>query len=208
MEEKKLTEKESLELISQMIRSTRENMEVGSGNQFLAWGYFSVALSVMLFLLVGGTGNMEWAWGWFSMFIFGGILKWMQRGRKRPLLTYTDRVVIQVWQVIGWLFVLTVLVMIALAFVYGKVDFSLMLPLALLYCGLGTSITGVVIRERWAMYSPLVSFVLAVYMLTSYVIGEAYVLGWYLYFGLAFVFMMIVPGHIINRKAKQVCSKN
>ena len=37
MEEKKLTERESLELISQMIRSTRENMEVGSGNQFLAW---------------------------------------------------------------------------------------------------------------------------------------------------------------------------
>ena len=48
MEEKKLTERESLELISQMIRSTRENMEVGSGNQFLAWGYFSALLSVLL----------------------------------------------------------------------------------------------------------------------------------------------------------------
>ena len=47
MEEKKLTERESLELISQMIRSTRENMEVGSGNQFLAWGYFSALLSVL-----------------------------------------------------------------------------------------------------------------------------------------------------------------
>ena len=33
MEEKKLSEQESLELISQMIRSTRKNMEVGSGNQ-------------------------------------------------------------------------------------------------------------------------------------------------------------------------------
>lgn len=37
MEEKKLSEQESLELISQMIRSTRKNMEVGSGNQFLYW---------------------------------------------------------------------------------------------------------------------------------------------------------------------------
>ena len=43
MEEKKLSEQESLELISQMIRSTRKNMEVGSGNQFLYWGYFTAA---------------------------------------------------------------------------------------------------------------------------------------------------------------------
>ena len=49
MEEKKLSEQESLELISQMIRSTRTNLEVGSGNQFLDWGYFTAALSVLLF---------------------------------------------------------------------------------------------------------------------------------------------------------------
>lgn len=208
MEEKKLTERESLELISQMIRSTRENMEVGSGNQFLAWGYFSVLLSVVLFVLVSATGNGIWACGWFAMFAFWGVLKWMQRGRKPSLLTYTDRVVIQVWEVIGALFVLTVLVMVALVFVYGRGDFSLMLPLALLYCGIGTSITGIVIREKWAAYSPLVAFVFAIYMLASYAIGEAHVLHWYLYFGLSFVFMMIVPGHIINRKAIQLCSKN
>ena len=57
MEEKKLSEQESLELISQMIRSTRKNMEVGSGNLFLYWGYFTAALSVLLFLLVKCTEN-------------------------------------------------------------------------------------------------------------------------------------------------------
>lgn len=208
MEEKKLTEKESLELISRMIRSTRENMEVGSGNQFLAWGYFSAILSVLLYLLVRYTANEVWACGWFAMFAFWGVLKYVQRGHTKSLLTYTDKVVIQVWQVIGGLFVLTVLVMAALAFAYKKGDFSLMLPLALLYCGIGTSITGIVIKERWAAYSPLVAFVFAIYMLASYAIGEAHILHWYLYFGLSFVFMMIVPGHIINRKAKQICSKN
>ena len=60
MEEKKLSEQESLELISQMIRSTRKNMEVGSGNQFLYWGYFTAALSVLLFLLVYYTGDARW----------------------------------------------------------------------------------------------------------------------------------------------------
>ena len=40
MEEKKLNEKESLELITQMIRQSRRNMVVGSGNRFLLYGYF------------------------------------------------------------------------------------------------------------------------------------------------------------------------
>jgi len=34
MEEKKINEKESLELISQMIQSTKEYMEIGSGKPF------------------------------------------------------------------------------------------------------------------------------------------------------------------------------
>lgn len=35
MEDRKLNEKESLELITQMIRNTRRNLDAGSGNMFL-----------------------------------------------------------------------------------------------------------------------------------------------------------------------------
>ena len=39
MEDRKLNEKESLELITQMIRNTRRNLDAGCGNMFLLWGY-------------------------------------------------------------------------------------------------------------------------------------------------------------------------
>ena len=39
MEEKKISEQESLELINQMIEQTRRDSTVGSGNTFLIWGY-------------------------------------------------------------------------------------------------------------------------------------------------------------------------
>ena len=39
MEDRKITEQESLELISQMIQNTRRNLDAGSGNIFLLWGY-------------------------------------------------------------------------------------------------------------------------------------------------------------------------
>lgn len=52
MEENKLSERESLELISRMISSTREGLKVGAGNTFLCFGYFTAALSILLFMLV------------------------------------------------------------------------------------------------------------------------------------------------------------
>lgn len=79
MEEKRLSEKESLELISRMIQTTRENMQVGSGNQFLYWGYFTAALSVILFMLVYYTGDSRWSLGWFGMFLFWFYMRWMER---------------------------------------------------------------------------------------------------------------------------------
>ena len=86
MEEKRLSEKESLELISRMIQTTRENMQVGSGNQFLYWGYFTAALSVILFMLVYYTGDSRWSLGWFGMFLFGSICAgWSVRTKVRSL---------------------------------------------------------------------------------------------------------------------------
>ena len=48
MEEKKITEQESLELIARMIESTKENLEVGRGNRFLYFGYFAFVLSIVV----------------------------------------------------------------------------------------------------------------------------------------------------------------
>ena len=42
MEEKKLNEKESLEIITRMIQETKNKLEVGDGNMLLLWGYLSM----------------------------------------------------------------------------------------------------------------------------------------------------------------------
>lgn len=66
MEERTLNEKESLALITQMINSSKKNMEMGQGNIMLFWGYFTTALSVILFLLINFTHNFMWSWGWMA----------------------------------------------------------------------------------------------------------------------------------------------
>ena len=47
MEDKKMTEKESLELITSMIQRTRERY-VGDGNIMLMWGYLTVAVTALV----------------------------------------------------------------------------------------------------------------------------------------------------------------
>lgn len=209
MEEKKLTGAESLELISRMIETTKKRMEVGSGNKFLLYGYSAVALSVAVFLLVRFTGDPRWNFAWFLMFIPGMVDAAASRERRPAVVTYMDGVLSGMWWIVGALFFLTVIVLCAMAFVYGVADFSLMLPLGLLYACFGTSVTGIVIKEPWLVCMPLVGFVAAVGMLVSYaLLVDDCRLYWGLWFGLSFLVMMVVPGHIINRKAKRACSGN
>ena len=104
----------------------------------------------------------------------------------------------------GASFSLTMLVILALSFIVGKCDFMLMLPLCLLYTSIGTAITGLVIREKCLLYTPLVGFVLAIYMLMSYTINNSAAILWNLYFGLSFVIMMIIPGHVLNNKSEKL----
>ncbi|MCS2891695.1 hypothetical protein NXY11_15990 [Parabacteroides faecis] len=209
MEDKKLNEKESLALITQMINSSKENMEIGQGNIMLIYGYFTTALSIVLFVLISLTHNFIWSWGWMLMFVIWPIMSYRQRQRPPKVVTYTDKVISKVWQVMGWMFIVTFLTIGIIEFSFARyIDFILMLPLSLIYCGIGVSITGIIIQERWMTYTPQIAFIIAIYMLTMLMIGEKATTLWYLYFGLSFVFMMIIPGHIVNNKAKKQCLKN
>ena len=65
MEEKKISEQESLELINQMIEQTRRDSTVGSGNTFLIWGYVCMVVSLAVFVAAytgpGAGDGFTWA---------------------------------------------------------------------------------------------------------------------------------------------------
>ena len=137
------------------------------------------------------------------------VISYKQRGCEPAVVTYTDKTISSVWQVFGCMFGLTFVLIAAFCVLYEQsVNFILMLPLSLLYCGLGVSINGIILREKWMIYSPVVAFVLVIYMLMSLINHGPVTVLWYLYFGLSFVVMMIIPGHILNNKAKKQCLKN
>ncbi len=108
MEEKKFIEKESLELISQMIQATRKNLVKGQGNYFIIYGYTAAILSIIIYTLLCITHTPWWWAGWFLMSLPVIILSFKEKRNTPTVITYTNSMVNKVWQVVGTLFSLTV----------------------------------------------------------------------------------------------------
>lgn len=57
MEERKITEFESIEIITSMISRTKDRLVKGSGNILLMWGYLIVAVTALIWVLLVTTHN-------------------------------------------------------------------------------------------------------------------------------------------------------
>ena len=94
MEDRKLNEKESLELITQMIQNTRRNLDAGGGNMFLLWGYVGVVVTLGVLAAWSLTENTVALWGFWALPVVGWSLSWWfgRKWRKEQRAKdYTDR---------------------------------------------------------------------------------------------------------------------
>ena len=114
MKENNFSEKDSLELISQMLKQTKDNLGVGSGNIFLYYGYSAFFISLIVFGFVYFTANNVWAALWFLMFVPSVIICVKDKKDKPHVVTYMDKAIANTWLVIGALFSLTVVAIIVL----------------------------------------------------------------------------------------------
>lgn len=199
MEDKKINEKESLELISEMIQKTKSGTAARQDyNQFLFYGYTAASIAAITWFSIHLTGNGKFMFIWFAMFIPYLWSIFCNRHSQQHVLTYLESMLRNVWKVIGSMFGLTVIALTITGFVCGTIDLSLMMPLSVIYAGIGTSMTGLVIKEKWFIWSPLAGLLAAVYMLTTGNCDNS----WNLLFGLSFLLFMVIPAHIVRNKIK------
>ena len=198
MENKKLDEQESLALITQMIQNSKKGLVVGSGNSFLFWGYLTLAVSIAIFLLLYITGNQSWFWLGIVIPVIGCLYTyWVSRRNGIKTMSYVDEVISNVWQIVGG----TCAIIALLALNYG--NNIAILPLLLLVLSVGAGITGSVIQEKSFYNCSAFGIAISLGMLfniNSIVEGP---LRQVFAFALAITVVMIIPGHMVNRKAKR-----
>lgn len=207
MEEKKITEVESIEIITSMISRTKDRLVKGCGDILLMWGYLTIAVAALIWVLLVATQNPAVNWLWFLVWLIGGIVTPIMAKRKRMekgIMSYTDRLSSGMWSVVGWAAIASVFLSLGFLLIGGKDSWSMMLALALIIVPMAEIMQGLIINEKSLIAGGGVGLLIGLFTLCCISAHIALVATWFMpLFIIAFAAMMIVPGHILNSKSKR-----
>lgn len=207
MEERNITEAESIEIITSMISRTKERLVKGCGNILLMWGYVSIAVAALIWVLLVTTKHPAINWLWFLIWLIGGtatpIMAKRQR-REMGVISYTDRLTANMWSVVGWSAIASVFLCLGFLLIGGKDSWSMMLAFALIIVPMAEIMQGLIIREVSLIAGGSIGLLIGLFTVCCISAHVALMATWFMpLFIIAFAAMMIVPGHILNAKAKR-----
>ncbi len=193
MEEKNLTQKESLELIARMIKESRNDMERGGGDIYLLWGYLTLVISLAIYGLILYTGDYRVQWLWFAMPLVGyPVMYFMLKNREKKAITFVDAVISKIWIVIG-----VCALLLSLFMVVNYKAFPIMFVMALLISA-GVAMSGLVIKFKPTIIAGFAGIIISFALLLIPGINQILV------FAAFSVIMLIIPGHILNTASRKV----
>lgn len=198
MEERKITEAESVEIITSMISRTKDRLVKGSGNILLMWGYVIVTVAALIWVLLVTSKNPAVNWLWFLIWIIGGIATPVMAKRKRMetgAISYTDRLTSNMWSVVGFTAIASTFLCLGFLFVGGKDSWSMMFAFALIIVPMAEIMQGLVIKEKSLVAGGSIGLVIGLFTMCCISAHIVLVATWFMpLFIIAFAAMMIVPG--------------
>lgn len=216
MENRKMTEVESLELITSMIRSARHKLARNSYRPFLIWGYTTLAITLIeLALHLVATPTVTPAfrlWLWWTIPVIGGLFSYLFRDREPQSKSPLDMNIGAVWTILTFTMIPTLTMIIIVS---GSAGY-LILPMILVLMGSATMITGTMAHLKvvsWGGVASIVGAVLICLMALWFkkaagaapieergALIEGFITGQMAIFALSFVGTMILPGHYMKRR--------
>lgn len=207
MEERNITEAESIAIITSMIARTKDRLVKGCGNILLMWGYVSIAVAALIWVLLVTTKHPAVNWLWFLIWLIGGTATPIMAKRKRRemgVMSYTDRLTSNMWSVVGWSAIASVSLCLGFLLIGGKDSWSMMLAFALIIVPMAEIMQGLIIKEVSLIAGGGIGLLIGLFTVCCISAHVALMATWFMpLFIIAFAAMMIVPGHILNAKAKR-----
>ena len=196
-----MTEQESLQVITQMIKQAQNNFQKGSGNCMIFWGYLIVFATLLVFGLsfkFGNKANFVWLIiipGWLVTFL---MMK--KINRSAIVKTHINHIVDSVWIAFFVSAVVLQLIFWSMYYYYGAtLQFNMMMPVILLNTGVAEYIMGKAYRFRPYVNGGFIFWLGAIVCLLIL----PYVLFHFLILAVCMVFGYIIPGLMLNKKAKE-----
>ncbi len=206
MENNNFTEAQSLELITSMINDTRNRLARNSGTPFLIWGYTTVAIALLNCVTTYLQLSHYWNFSWFAIPFIGWIGMMLFYKKDKGARNIIDRVISIIWCVLS--------VAYLWIFIGSTVYRAPILYYTILLMGVGTLITGLVIRHKTTQYCGIGAMIcslayplIGLLALKNSIVTIPMLRSWawieIAYFAAIFFVMMVVPGHILNYKYRK-----
>ncbi|MDE5706108.1 hypothetical protein [Muribaculum sp.] len=206
MEDRKLTEQECLEVITSMIARTKQRY-IGDGNVLLMWGYLTVGVTALIWILLTTTHNPAWNWLWFIIWIVGGVATPLMAKRqlyKNGVKNYSDTLTSRIWSIVGFSAIASTFICLGFLLIKGIDTWSMMLAFALIIVPFAEIVQGIIVKEKSLMAGGSIGLVFGIFTVCCIAGHIELHSSWFMpLFMLSFIAMMIVPGHILNHKASQ-----
>ncbi len=187
-----MTPEKSLQIISEAIAKSRRDFEKNAGTPLVTWGCIVFTFSLLIWFILKETNNANWNFLWFGIPVVGWPLSLItSKGEKKELsATFISNLVGNIWIVYGIFATL-----LATAFAFIRPEFSGYLTAVLL--GFAATMTGIALKNNYITAGGLITGI-------GCTIALFFVERWdaALLFAAAAILNLIIPGYIMNKKAK------
>jgi hypothetical protein len=182
---------ESIILIRRMIESTKNSMSDGS-HYFLLWGWATMLACLTQFFLMDVLNYKHHynAWLIIPVALLIHVLFIVRDKKHQKVKTFIGDANAYLWTAVGCSF-------FVLAIIFANIGWQYSFPFYILFYGLGTSVSGALLRFRPLLYGGISCFVLAA--LASYLPYPHQIL----LAGFAILISYIIPGHLLRSRFKQ-----
>ncbi len=189
--EKTFDASESILLIRSMIESTKNSMGDGS-HYFLLWGWATMLACLTQFILMDVLEYRHHYYAWFiiPVALLIHVLFIIRDSKRQRVKTFVSEANGYLWTAIGCSFFI-------LAIIFARIGWQYSFPFYILFYGIGTSVSGALLRFKPLVYGGTVCFLLAavaVFLPYAHQILLA---------GFAILISYIIPGHLLRNRFKQ-----
>lgn len=205
MKEKKITEQESICIITEMISRTKERY-IGDGNIMLMWGWLTIIAAGLVWAGLAFTFNPMWNWLWFVIPAIGGVLTPImakKSERKQGVKTYSDKISSQIWLTAGIIAIVATLTCIGFD-IAGIHAWALMFMYALIIVPFAEIVQGLIVKEKSLVAGGACGMAIGLFIVCCLLCRIALYAYWFIpTFMAAFACMMLIPGYVINYKNRR-----
>ncbi|MBK6276000.1 MAG: hypothetical protein IPF58_15515 [Saprospirales bacterium] len=187
MEEKNITEQESLVIIQQMMNKTKEQL-FDNSNLFLLWGFAAFICTVTQYILIKiNIQNSEAVWIAMPIIAVIHIYIVIKQRSKIKVQTYNGNAISALWTAIGFAFISIVF------FASQKIN---ILPTIILLYAIGTFVTGKIIDFKPLVIGGSICFLLSIVI--AFIKDENHLL----IMATAILISYIIPGFLLKKEYK------